>query len=142
MTRGLDFGFSCLGFLSIMEKKKLSFYEVLVFAAYGFYLLLGLVWFMMSLVRSHQFNAEALFIVVVFATQVYFKHRLTNLILGILALFFSIWMLLDVINSFDLMAKGAHIDGLSGGLMFFCVFSMIMSGILIFSYTKLSFKDR
>ena len=125
-----------------MEKKKVSFYEMLVFAAYGFYLLLGLIWFMMSLLRSHQFNAEALFIVVVFATQIYFRHRLTNLILGILALFFSIGMLLDVINSFGLMAKGTQIDGLSGGLMFFCVFSMIMSGILVFSYTKLSFKDQ
>jgi len=124
-----------------MGNKKLSFYEVLVLGAYGYYLLLGLVWFGMSLWGSHQFNAEALFIVVAFATQFYFKHRLTNLILGILALFFSIWMLLDVFSSFDLMAKGAHIDGLSGGLMVFCFVSMIVAGILIFSYTKLSFKD-
>ena len=125
-----------------MGKQKLSFYEVLVFVAYGYYLLLGLVWFGMSMLRSHQFNAEAFFIMVVFATQLYFRHRLTNLILGILSLFFSIWMLLDVFYSFDLMAKGAHIDGLSGGLMGFCFFSMMMAGILIFSYTKLSFKDQ
>ena len=125
-----------------MGNKKLSFYEVLVFVAYGYYILLGLVWFGMSLWGSHRFNAEALFIVVVFGTQLYFKHKLTNLILGILSLFFSIWMLLDVFSSFDLMAKGAKIDGLSGGLMCFCFFSMIMAGILIFSYTKLSFKDQ
>ena len=125
-----------------MGNKKLSFYEVLVFVAYGFYLLLGVVWFTMSLMNSHQFNTEAFFIVVVFATQVYFKHKLTNLILGILTLFFSIWMLMDVFSSFNLMAKGVHIDGLSGGLMTFCFFSMIMAGILIFSYTKLSFKDQ
>ena len=125
-----------------MGNKKLSFYEVLVFVAYGYYLLLGLVWFGMSLWGGHQFNTEALFIVVVFATQLYYRHRLTNLILGILSLFFSIWMLLDVFNSFDLMAKGARIDGLSGGLIGFCFMSMIMAGILIFSYAKLSFKDR
>jgi hypothetical protein len=124
-----------------MGNKKLSFYEWLVFGAYGYYLLLGLIWFGMSLWGSHQFNAEALFIVAAFATQIYFKHMLTNLILGILALFFSIWMLLDVFSTFDLMAKNTHVDGLSGGLMVFCFVSMIMAGILIFSYTKLSFKD-
>ena len=124
-----------------MGNKKLSFYEILVFGAYSYYLLLGLVWFGMSMLRAHQFNATALFIVIAFATQFYFKHRLTNLILGILALFFSIWMLLDVFSSFDLMAKNAHIDGLSGGLMAFCFVSMIMSVILVFGYTKLSFKD-
>jgi hypothetical protein len=125
-----------------MGKQQLTFYEVLVFVAYGYYLLLGLVWFIMSLAGSHQFNAEAFFIIVIFSAQLYFRHRLTNLILGILSLFFSIWMLLDVFSSFDLMAKGAHIDGLSGGLMCFSFLSMVMAGILIFSYTKLSFKDR
>lgn len=129
------------GTLIVMGNKKLSFYEILVYAAWGYFLLLGLLWFGMSLWGGHQFNAEALFIVVAFAAQFYFKHRLTNLILGILALFFSIWMLLDVFSSFDLMAKSAHIDGLSGGLMAFCFFSMIMSVVLIFGYTKLSFKD-
>ena len=125
-----------------MAKTKYSAYEILVFVAYGFYLLLGGAWFVMSLVQGHQLNLQALFIIIVFATQVYFKHRLTNLIVGILTLFFSIWMLLDVINSSNLMAKGAVIDGLDKGLMAFCIFSMIMSGILIFSYTKLSFKDQ
>ena len=139
---GLDCGIWLLEFLNCMGNKKLSFYEILVFVAYGFYMLLGLVWFLMSMFRNHEFNAQGLFIVVVFATQVYFRHRLTNLILGILTLFFSIWMLLDVVNSFNLMAKGAQMDVLSRGLMIFCVFSMIMSGILIFSYTKLSFKDQ
>ena len=124
-----------------MGKQKLSSYEVLVFVAYGYFLLLGLAWFVMSMIGNHQFNAQALFIVIAFAAQIYFKHRLTNLILGILCLFFSIWMLMDVFSSFDLMAKGAHIDGLSGGLMTFCFVSMIMSVILVFGYTKLSFKD-
>ena len=133
--------FGCY-FVFFMDRRKLSLYEILVFVVYGFYLLLGLVWFVMSLSQTRQFNPEAFFIVVAFAAQFYYRHRLTNLILGILALFFSIWMLLDVINSFDLMAKGAHMDGLSEGLMVFCIVSMVMSGILIFSYTKLSFKDR
>ena len=124
-----------------MGKQKLSSYEVLVFVAYGYFLLLGLVWFVMSMIGSHQFNAQALLIVGAFGAQIYFKHRLTNLVLGILCLFFSIWMLMDVFSSFDLMAKGAHIDGLSGGLMTFCFVSMIMSLILVFGYTKLSYKD-
>lgn len=129
------------GISNSMEKKKLGFYEILVFVAYGFYFLLGLVWFVMSFM-GHQFNLQALILVIAFGAQIYFKHRLTNLILGIFVLFFSIWMLMDVFSSFDLMAKNTRIDGLSGGLMAFCFLSMVMAGILIFSYTKLSFKDQ
>ncbi len=124
-----------------MGQKRLSFYEILVFVAYGFYLLFGLAWFGMSLFVGHQLNFQALIIAIAFGVQIYYKHKLTNLLLGILALFFSIWMLMDVFSSFDLMAKNTRIDGLSGGLMAFCFFSMIMAGILIFSYTKLSFKE-
>ena len=123
-------------------KKKITFYEILVFIAYSFYLLLGLAWFIMSLTGSKVFNAQAFFIIVAFGAQFYFRHRLTNLILGILALFFSIWMLLDVINTYDLMAKNATYDNLSRGFLWFCLMSIIMAVILIFGYTKLSFKDR
>ncbi|MFI5196342.1 MAG: hypothetical protein ACHQD8_04570 [Chitinophagales bacterium] len=128
-------------------KKKITFYEVLVFIAYSFYLLLGLVWFIMSLFRTgvlniHDFNPWAFFITIAFGAQFYFRHRLTNLILGILALFFSIWMLLDVINTYNLMAKQATYDNLAKGFLWFCLVSMIMALILIFGYTKLSFKDR
>jgi hypothetical protein len=126
-----------------MERKKITFYEVLVFIAYGFFILLGLTWFLMSFSSTGgHFNYTAFSIVVIFGAQAYFRHRLTNLILGILALFFSIFMLLDVINSFDLMAKNATYDTASKALLSLSLFSIIMSVILIFGYARLSFKDR
>jgi hypothetical protein len=91
--------------------------------------------------EGHRFNYQAFMLVAVFAIQAWYRHRLTNLILGILTLFFSIFMLMDVLNSFDLMAKGAQFDLLVKSLLGLCIFSMILSGILMFSYLKLSFKD-
>jgi len=126
-----------------VEKKKVTFYEVLVYVAYGYFILLGLTWFLISfLSHGGHFNYTAFSIMVIFCVQAYYQHRLTNLILGILALFFSIFMLLDVLNTFDLMAKDAVFDGLVKSLMGLSVFSIIMSIILIFSYAKLSFIDR
>jgi hypothetical protein len=128
---------------SFMERKKITFYEVLVYIAYGFFILLGLVWFVMSFSSSGgRFNYTAFSIMVIFAAQAWFRHRLTNLILGILALFFSIFMLLDVISAFDLMAKNASYDNGAKELLGLSVVSIVMSVILVFGYTRLSFKDR
>jgi hypothetical protein len=124
------------------EKKKITFFEIMVYVAYAFFILLGGCWLVISFMSSRQFNPEAFTIVAIFGIQAYFHHRLTNLILGILALGFSIFMLLEVISSFDLMAKEAVFDGLVKSLMSLSVCSIIMSCILIFSYIKLSFKDQ
>ncbi len=124
------------------EKKKITLYEGLVWLAYGFYLLLGITWFLMALLQGGGFNYMAFSIIVIFGAQAYFRHRLTNLVLGVLALFFSIFMLLDVINTFDLMSKSATYDGLIKSLMGLSVFSILMAVVLIFSYTKLGFKDQ
>jgi len=119
--------------------KRITFYEVLVYVAYSYYLLLGLAWFIMSLWHVGFFNPWAFFIVIVFSVQCYYRHKLTNLILGVLTLFLSIWELMELINSPDV---GNTYNSVSQGLMWFCVVSIIMAGILLFSYTKLSFKDR
>jgi len=123
-------------------KGKITFYEILVFIAYGFFLLLGLAWLLVSMLSGGFFNIVAFVIVAVFGAQFYFRHRVANFVIGILTLFFSIWMLLDVVNTLNLMAKGAGGDGYSRGWLWFCLVSIIMSGILMFSYTKLSFKDQ
>jgi hypothetical protein len=123
-------------------RKKVSLLEVLVYIAYAFFILLGGTWFVMNFMSSGHFNTQAFTLTVVFAVQAYFRHRLTNLILGILALFLSIFMLLDVISQFNLMAKEATYDGFIKALMALSVFSIVMSAILILSYAKLSFKDQ
>ena len=123
-------------------KNKFTFYEVLVMISCGFFLLFGLVWLIVSMVNGGGFNPWAFLVTGVFGAQLYFRHRVSNLILGILALFFSIWFLLEVINTYDLMAKNATYDGLTKGFIWFCSISIVMSVILVFGYTKLSFKDR
>lgn len=125
----------------MMEQKKISFYEILTYVAYAFYILLGGSWFFMSMAGSGRFNYQAFTLLAVFAVQAYYKHRLTNLILGVLTLFLSIFMLMDVLSTFNLFAKGAIFDGLVKTLLALCFFSIIMSGILMFSYLKLSFKN-
>jgi hypothetical protein len=123
------------------EKRKVTFFEIMVFIAYGFYILFGASWFLMSFTGSGRFNYQAFTLLVVFGVQAYYRHRLTNLILGVLTLFLSFFMLMDVLSTFNLMAKGATFDGLVKTLIGLCATSIIMSGILMFSYLKMSFKE-
>jgi hypothetical protein len=126
-----------------MTKTRVTSYEVLIYIAYGFFILLGLTWFTMSLMGGSGFNATAFFIVAAFGVQTYYRHRLTNLILGVLALFFSIFMLMDVLSTFNLLdAKHAVFDGFTKALMAMSVFSIGMSIVLVFGYVKMSFKDQ
>ena len=122
--------------------RKATFFEICVYIAYGFFILLGAIWFLVNFVKTGHFNYQAFMLTAVFGIQAYFRHRLTNLILGILVLFLSVFMLLDVISEFNLMAKGAVYDALVRSLMALSLLSIALSGILIFSYTKLSFKDQ
>jgi hypothetical protein len=124
-----------------MRNQKVGGYQLLVYIAYGFFILLGLSWFLMTLKDGH-FNFMAFFIVAAFGSQVYYRHIFTNLIFGILCLVGSVFCLMEVISIFDLMAKGAQFDGLVKSLIALSLLSIVMSGILIFSYTKLSFKDK
>jgi len=124
------------------EKKKITIFEILVYIAYAFFILLGLVWFLVSLAGSKHFNIQAFVIVLVFGIQAYYRNRITNLILGLISLGCSIFMLLDVISIYNLMAKGAIFDGFIKVMMLLPIVGIILSGILVFSYTKLSFKDQ
>lgn len=117
-------------------KERLSF-KTLVYVAYGFYILLGLAWFIMVFMFNGHFDYVSAAIVAIFSAQAYFHHKLTNLILGMLTLFFSLFMLLESVYQ----AKAVHFTGPSLALTSIWVVSLAMSGILVFSYTKLSFKE-
>ena len=123
-----------------MAKKKIFFYGVMVYIAYGFFILMGLSWFLISLSGDGHLNYPALSLIAIFAVQAYFRNKVTNLILGIISLMLSIFMLLEVIQTYDLFAKNAVAGVLAKALLLFCFTSIFMSVILIFSYTKLSFK--
>ena len=122
-----------------MNKKRITFYEILLYIAYAFFMLLGLTWFVISFKEG--FNATAFFITVVFAVQGYYRHRLTNLILGVLALFYSIFTLMELISTYNLMDKHAVYDGFVKGFIAASLVSIVMSIILVFGYLKMSFKE-
>jgi hypothetical protein len=109
-------------------------YQKWVNAAFGFFLLLGVTWLVMSGVNNHKLNIAALITVAVFGIQAYYKHLLANLIVGILALFFSIFMLLNVVDTF----VNAHMPLAFGLLSALAIMSIVFSLILIFSYKKLN----
>lgn len=123
-----------------MAQKRVTFYEILLYIAYGFFILLGASWFFMSL--GGGFNATAFFIMTIFAVQAYYRHRITNLVLGILALFFSIFMLMETISSLNLADKTVPFDGFAKAMVAIPLVSLVMSVVLVFGYLKMSFKEQ
>jgi len=123
--------------INTMGNKQLSSFEKLVLAIYGFYILLSSVWITMNLVFGHYFNYQAFIVAAVFAVQAYYRHKLANLLLGILLLAVSIYAGLE----FMLMGGKTGFDAFVNIMIGICIASVIMSGILIFSYTKLSFAE-
>ena len=121
-----------------MEKKKFSTYEKVVFVAYSYYILLGLLWLAATLFFDGSFSYWAFALVAIFGAQAYFRQKLTNLIIGILCLGVSIYGSLEFIS---VGAKTGY-DTFVNILLGVCLSSLIMSGILIFSYTKLSFSNQ
>ena len=124
-----------------MSYSRPSTYQLMVYAAYGFYLLLGLAWFLLSWFNNGRLNLQALFLVLVFGVQCYHRHLLTNLILGVVGLFASIFMLLQALNFAIPAAHGQSMDTISRVLITLPLVSIVASGILVFSYYKLNFKS-
>ena len=119
--------------------KQLSGYEKLVIAAYGYFILLGLGQVALGAIAANGYvDYLGLFILIFFGVQFYYKNKIVNLILGILMLGASIFQLLTFI--YDASKPGA--PQILNILIALTVVSIAMSGILIFSYTKLSFKDQ
>ena len=120
-----------------MAKERVHYYQVLVYIAYVFYLLFGLSWFGISLVNGGHFNAFAFFIVAIFGVQLYYKHLLTNLILGVILFFGSLFGFIDFLSGMgkvDVMMFDKVGLALTG-------ISVLMAGILIFSFLKLNFRN-
>src|SRR5580658_5422538 len=113
-----------------MEPKKITFYGVLVYIAYGFYILMGLTWFIVSFLSSGHFNLQAFMLTLVFSVQAWYKNVLVNLILGVLSLGLSIFMLLQEIEAENLFAKGVVADIFTKTLLGFSFLSIVLSVIL------------
>lgn len=100
-------------------------YGWLVLAAYIFFLLTGIIWV------YEQPTLYSIVFTAFFAAQLYFKHRLANLIAGVLLLFVSI---IELLNTLAATYGKDHFDGRI--LIPFGILSIFFSGILIFSYRR------
>jgi len=121
--------------------KKTSTYQILVYIAYAFYILFAATWLVTNVLSGAPFAYMALLMLAIFLVQCYYRNKLVNLIIGILSLGGSIFMLMEVFSTYNLFAKNATFDGFIDAMIGLSVFSIIMSGILIFSYMKLNFQD-
>jgi hypothetical protein len=124
-----------------MGEKKTSLYEKLVYVAYGYYILVALCWLLLVL----SFNGVGsstiyppLFALIVFSVLAYYRQKLVNLIIGILTIGISIFGTLEFVSRIDKEGFNA----LNKTMVSVSIVSVVMSGILIFSYTKLAFKDQ
>ena len=120
-----------------MEQKKLSGYEKMVLTAYGYFALLGLAFLVLRLYFAHQISYMALLVTAVFVAQYWFRHKLANLIIGVITLGVSIFSLLEFLAS----GFAKQVNFFSATMLFLAFTSILFSGLLIFSYVKLSFKD-
>ncbi len=120
-----------------MEKQKLSSYEKLVYVAYGYFILLGVIDLLLSFLWGGFFNYWAFIALAVFGIQAWYKHKVANLILGVLTLTGSIFATLEFLSKGHKSGFNFFVNVMTG----VSVVGLIMSVILIFSYTKLSFKD-
>ncbi len=124
-----------------MVKGHATGYQILVYLAYGFYFLLGASWFVISYFNTQRFNPSAFLVMAVFGVQSYYKHLLSNLVLGVITLLFSIYMFLHSLNSAVLASRMGSLMLFDKLMVAMTVASLAFSGILIFSFLKLNFKD-
>lgn len=115
-------------------------YQKWVTMANIFYLLLGLAWFVVAILNG-RFTTFGLAMVIIFGAQLYFKHLITNLVLGIACLLGSVYMLLYAINSAVAAARANELLVADKIMLALCVLSIVMAGVLMFSYLKMGFKD-
>ena len=124
-----------------MEEKKTSLFEKLVYVAYGYYILVALSWFLIVL-YINGFNSSGIYwpllAMAIFGVQAYYRQKLTNLIIGILTIAISIYGTLEFVAIIDKTGFSFFKNTMLG----VSIISVIMSGILIFSYTKMAFKDQ
>src|SRR6201999_4466333 len=110
-----------------MSNTKPGFYHILVYITYVYFFVVGVIWFYENFKTNGNVNAIALAIMIVFIIQAYYRNKMLNLILGILGLFASVWVLLEIVAGYNLFAKTAHLDSMGKLLISFGIVDMIMS---------------
>ena len=120
-----------------MGKRQWTFYEGLIFGANAYFMVIGLASFVLRLIFGGFFTYWAFSMLVVFAAQLYYKNRMINLISGILMLAASIFFSLEFMS----MGYQSGFNIFIGGIAAVAIVGILLSGALIFSYTRLSFMN-
>jgi len=111
-------------------------YGILVFAAFIYFILVGLFWNYIAF-RTSGFNLIAVIFTLVFVALLIWKHKLTTLIVGIIGLFFSMISFLDVLAAHNkYKAAVAAKDSEINVMIAFSVINVVLFLLLIFSFMR------
>jgi hypothetical protein len=107
-------------------------YGVLVIIALVYFILVGIAWFGAFLYLG-KFVIEAFTLTLIFTVQLFLRNKIVNLVLGILAMFFSIWQLMDSVKLYPQINNPMYKNIFIINIIVFSV-GIILAGILIFSF--------
>ncbi len=122
----------------IMEKKRLTFYEGLILGSNAYFLAIGVISFILRLIIGGFFTYWAFSMMVIFGAQLWYKNRMINLISGIVMIAASIFFSLEFMS----MGLQSGFNVFIAAISVISIIGIILSGVLIFSYTRLSFQDK
>ena len=104
--------------------------------ACGFFATVAAIWLIVTAVVGHRFNPTALILTVGYSALLWYRNRIANLVAGVLSLFFSFFMLMDVLSTFDLLTKNRDFGMAAAVLLGIAVAGIVFSVFLILSFTK------
>jgi len=119
------------------EKKGLLFYEVMALVAYGYFILIALASLLMIFYLQGNINFVATAVILVFGIQAKIRHKLANLIIGVLTFAVSIFFSLECLSR----VHSVGLNLFTGTMTSIALGGIFFSLMLILSYTKISFKD-
>lgn len=111
-------------------------YTRMVSIAYLYFGGLALAWLCTTWFVGHRYNVTALTLTVAYGLLFWRGGRIADLVAGIVSLFFSFFMLMDVLNTFDLLSKNADFGLAAKVLLAMSVAGIVMSVFLILSFTS------
>jgi hypothetical protein len=111
-------------------------YTRLAQIACGYFCALAFLWLCTTWIIGHRFNATALLLTAAYAGILWWRNRIADLVTGVLSLFFSFFLLMDVLNTFDLLSKNREFNFAAQALLILSVVCIVMSVLLILSFTR------
>ncbi len=111
-------------------------YPLVVKVAYLFFGGISLAWLCTTAFVGHKFNITALVLTAAYGGLLWYRNRIANLVAGLISLFFSFFMLMDVLNTFDLLSKNAEFGLAAKVLLVMSLAGIVMSVFLVLSFTR------